>query len=94
MNSLYHRLVDLYAARELTEELEEAMDAESYRDPALRRDMDTLRDAVDRLRAEPCAEFTEESHQRVLMKIYARGVEIQTQAPDPFHLQYNLPMAG
>ena len=95
MNSdFYQKLVDLYAAGELTDELQEMMDAEAYRDPALAAEMHSLRDTVEMLRAEPQPEFTEESYQRILMKVYARGGEIQTQAPDPAHLQYHLPMQG
>jgi hypothetical protein len=95
MNSeFYNKLVDLYAARELTEELEEVMDAQAYQDPALRREMQTLRETVDLLKSEPAPEFTEESYQRVLMKVYARGGEIQTRLPEPLHLQYHLPIQG
>ncbi|MFY9234838.1 MAG: hypothetical protein WAO58_10320 [Fimbriimonadaceae bacterium] len=95
MNSeFYTKLVDLYAARELTEELEEAMDAEAYRDPALGREMQTLRETVDLLRSEPVPDFTDVSYERILLKMYARGGDIQTRAPEPAHLQYHLPMAG
>ena len=95
MNSeFYEKLVDLYAARELTEELETAMDAQAYNDPELHRDMQTLRETVGLLKAEPTPEFTEESYQRVLMKVYARGGEMQSRAPEPVHLQYHLPIQG
>ena len=95
MNSdLYQKLVDLYAAGELTDELQEMMDAQAYRDPALAAEMHSLRDTVEMLRSTPQPEFTEESYQRILMKVYARGGEIQTQSPDPAHLQYHLPIQG
>ena len=93
-SDFYHKLVDLYAAGELTDELTEAMDLQAFHDEALGRDMHSLRETVDLLRSQPQPEFTEESYQRVLMKIYARGGDIQTQAPDPAHMQYHLPIQG
>lgn len=94
MSDFYNKLVDLYAARELTEELELEMEQYAAGDPALSRNMKTLRETVDRLVAESPPEFTDESYQRILMKVYARGVEIQTIAPEPSHMQYHLPMQG
>jgi hypothetical protein len=95
MNSeFYKKLVDLYAGRELPAELEDQMEMAAFNDPALSHDMSTLRKTVDKVHAEPGPEFTEESYQRILMKLYARGVEAQTQAPDPMHLQYQLPIQG
>ena len=93
MNSeLYRKLVDLYAGRELPEELEDQMDLASFSDPDLSRDMHTLRKTVDVLKADRGPEFTEESYQRILMKLYARGANIQPRAPEPLHLQYHLPI--
>ncbi len=94
MNDLYQKLVDLYAGRELTEEIEREMEVAGAADPDLLFDMVSLRQTVDALKAEPAPEFTEESYQRVLMKMYARGVEVQKRSPDPVHLQYHLPMQG
>lgn len=95
MNSdFYRKLVDLYAARELTEELDEMMDAQAYTDLELAGDMHSLRDTLDLLRAEPEPDYTEETHQRILMKLYARGAQPQTSAPEPAHLQYHLPIQG
>lgn len=94
MNDLYKKLVDLYAGRELTEELETEMEDAAKSDPTLQHEMVSLRKTVDMLRAEPAAEFTEESYQRVLMKMYARGIELQQRSPDPVHLQYHLPIQG
>lgn len=95
MNSeFYRKLVDLYAGRELPSELEDQMEWAAFTDPALAHEMSTLRKTVDLVHAEPEPEFTEESYQRILMKLYARGVELQTQSPDPMHLQYQLPMQG
>ena len=94
MNDLYRKLVDLYAGRELTEELEREMEAAATADPDLLFDMVSLRQTVDALKDEPVPDFTEESYQRVLMKMYARGIEVQPRSPDPVHLQYHLPMQG
>ena len=95
MNSdFYKKLVDLYAGHELPAELEDQMELAAFNDQALSHDMSTLRKTVDMVQADPGPEFTEESYQRVLMKLYARGVDIQTNAPEPTHLQYQLPMQG
>jgi hypothetical protein len=95
MNSeLYQKLVDLYAGRELPSELEDQMELAAFNDQSLSHDMSSLRKTVDMAKATPTPEFTEESYQRILMKLYARGVEVQTSAPDPVHLQYQLPMQG
>jgi hypothetical protein len=94
MNDLYHKLVDMYAGRELPAELEEEMLAASAEDLTLAKEMTSMRDAVDAIRSIPSPEFTEESYQRVLMKVYARGVAMQPQTPTPVHLQYSLPIQG
>lgn len=91
---LYKKLVDLYAGQELPSELEDQMDLAAFQDPELSHDMSTLRRTVDTLRSDPGPSFTEESYQRVLMKLYARGVDIEPKAPTPTHLQYQLPMQG
>jgi hypothetical protein len=93
-NELYKKLVDLYAGRELPAELEDQMEMAAFGDSELSHDMATLRRTVDTLQSEPTPEFTEESHQRVLMRLYSRGVEVQTKTQTPVHLQYNLPMQG
>lgn len=95
MNSEFHRkLIDLYAGRELPEELENHLEMAAFADAELNHDMTTLRRTVDLLQRSDDVEFTEESYQRVLMKLYARGAEIQPKAKDPIHLQYHLPMQG
>jgi len=93
-NEFYNKLVDMYAGRELPEDLEEEMEWKSFGDPALSHDMASLRKTVDLIQATPKPDFTEESYQRVLMKLYARGVDVQPMAPAPSHLQYHLPMQG
>ena len=95
MNSeFYEKLVDMYAGRELSEELENEMQMAAFGDPALSHDMTTLRQTVDTLRSTGRPEFTEESYQRVLMKLYARGVDVKPKSPTPSHLQYHLPIQG
>lgn len=90
----YKKLVDLYAGHELPSELEDQMDLAAFQDPELSHDMSTLRRTVDALRSDPGSSFTEESYQRVLMKLYARGADIEPKAATPTHLQYQLPMQG
>ena len=95
MNSdFYQKLVDLYAGRELPAELEDQMELAAFNDQALSHDMSTLRKTIDMVHADNDPEFTEESYQRILMKLYARGVDIQTSVPEPTHLQYQLPIQG
>ena len=93
-NELYKKLVDLYAGRELPQELEDQMQIAAYTDTELSHDMATLRRTVDSIQAIPAPEFSEESYQRILMKMYARGAQVQTKTPTPTHLQYHLPIQG
>jgi hypothetical protein len=90
----YKKLVDLYAGHELSSELEDQMELAAFGDLELSHDMTTLRRTVDALRADSGADFTEESYQRVLMKLYARGANIEPKATVPVHMQYQLPMQG
>lgn len=92
MNEFYKQLLDLYAGGELTDELKEELESAAFRDPELTYEMTTLKKTVDILHSVPEPTFTEESYQRILMKLYARGVELQTQSPDPTHLQLQLPI--
>lgn len=92
MNDFYNKLVDLYAGGELSEELQEELESEAFRDPELSYEMTTLRKTVDLIQCVPDPGFTEESYQRILMKLYARGVDLQPKAPAPAHLQYSLPI--
>ncbi len=93
-NDIYEKLVDLYAGRELPSELDETLHQAAQTDPALHRDMQTMRTTVDALRNDTSVSFTEESYQRILMKVYAKGADIQTRSQAPAHLQYQLPMQG
>lgn len=93
MNSeFYRKLVDLYAGRELPAELEDEMELAAFNDQELSHDMASLRRTVDVLRNDSGPDFTEESYQRVLMKLYARGVDVKPRSPEPTHLQYQLPI--
>ena len=93
MNETYKKLVDLYAGNELPEDLAQEMELAAETDPDLKQDMTSLRQTVEILQNDEFT-FTEESYQRVLMKLYAKGGHLQTQSPDPRHLQYQLPMSG
>ena len=95
MDNEYHRrLVDLYAGRELPTELEADMERAALRDPDLAVDMMSLRGTVDLARADDEASFTEESYQRILTKLFARGAGVASRSPEPAHLQYQLPIQG
>ena len=93
-DDLYHKLVDLYAGNELPQELNEVLESQSILDRDLRYDMASLRMTHEALHSDPGPEFTEESYQRILMKMYARGVDVQPKSPTPMHLQYRLPING
>jgi hypothetical protein len=94
MNDIYQKLVDLYAGGELPAELEQTLEAEAMGNKDLAYDMHTMRATVENLRASDDVEFTEESYQRILMRLYARGVDAQPMSPAPAHLQYYLPIQG
>jgi len=88
----YRKLVDMYAGGELPEELEQEMEWASFGDPELSHDMVTMRKTVELLRTMPKPEFTEESNQRILMKLYSKGTEIVPKQPTVLYLQYQLPI--
>lgn len=93
-NELYSKLVDLYAGRELPAELEDQMELAAAGNTGLNHEMTTLRRVVDTLQTLDEPEYTEESYHRILLKLYARGADIQPQAPVSSHFQYNLPLQG
>jgi hypothetical protein len=93
-NELYSKLVDLYAGRELPAELEDQMELAAAGDHGLNHEITTLRRVVDTLHTLDEPEYTEESYHRILMKLYARGADIQLQTPVSSHFQYNLPLQG
>lgn len=93
MNDTYRKLVDMYAGNELPEELNNELEEAAKTDPSLKQEMTSLRQTVESLQNDEFV-FTEESYNRVLMKLYAKGGHLQTQSPEPKHLQYQLPMSG
>lgn len=93
-NELYNKLVDLYAGHELPAELEDNMELAAASDPDLNHEMTTLRRVFDALQTLDEPEFTDESYHRILMRLYARGGDIQPQTPAPSHFQYPLPLQG
>ncbi len=93
-SELYNKLVDLYAAGELPSELEDEMKVAAFTNKELSHDMATLRSTVEMMKALPQPAFTEESFQRILMKLYARGIDIQPKVSAPSHMQFYLPIAG
>ncbi len=93
-NDMYRKLVDLYVGDELPHELKEELELAALKDPTISHDMTSLKHTVSLLKQHDDPEFTEESFQRILMKMYARGVEAQTQVPTESHWQYRLPLSG
>ena len=93
-NDLLKKLVDLYAERELPSELENDLERAAEADRAMKEDMMSLRQTVDLLDQDKGPVFNEETYQRILMKLYARGAAIQPKAPAPTYLQYHLPIQG
>lgn len=88
----YKKLVDMYAGCELPEELEQEMEWASFGDQELSHDMATMRKTVELLHAMPKPEFTEESNQRILMKLYSKGADVNPKQPTVIYLQYQLPI--
>lgn len=90
----YRKLVDLYAGDELPTELKEELELAATRDPDLRADMTSLKHTVELVKQHDPVSFTEESFQRILMKLYTHGVPAETRAPLDPHWQYRLPLSG
>jgi hypothetical protein len=90
----YKKLVDLYAGRELPRELDEEMEMAAFGNQELSHDMSTLRKTIDMVHAEPVPEFSEESYQRILIRLYASGIDPNPKSPTPSHFQYQLPIQG
>lgn len=93
-NELLKKLVDLYAERQLPSDVEVEMESAAAGDPLMMADMASLRNTVDMLQSDSGPSFTDESYQRILMKLYARGAAIQPKTPAPSYLQYHLPIQG
>lgn len=91
---LRQKLVDLYAGRELPIELEAELEEAAMKDPVLAHDMFSLRRTVDMLQSDNGAAFTEESFQRILIRMQAKGARVEPQSPEPAYWQYHLPIQG
>jgi hypothetical protein len=91
-NDFYGKLVDLYAGQELTEELTAELEQEAMSDPELSHDMFTLRKTVELLHTDSGAQFTAETHQRILLQMQMAGAEIESPAQESAPWQYNLPI--
>ena len=68
-NGFYKKLVDLYAADELPEELTQEMEAAAKDDAALDHDMASLKLTVSALQASKTEGMSEVCYQRVLKRI-------------------------
>lgn len=87
-------LVDLYAEDELPEEARARLEQAAAQDPELERDMESLRQVVELLKSDPGAAFTPETHQRILMRMYARGMDPAPRREPAAYLQYTLSIAS
>lgn len=91
----YKKLVDLYAGSELPQELNEELELAAMEDPELSHEMFTLKRTVETLQSTPKPQFTEETNQRILLKMQLEsGEEIKTKSPEPAYWQYHLPIQG
>jgi len=93
-NDLYRKLVDLYAGQELPSELEAELEAAAKTDPALEKEMKEMRVTVDLLHSMNPPEFSQETYQRTLLKLYTRAAEARPTHTEEPHWQYRLPMQG
>lgn len=87
-------MVNLYAEGSLSEEAAAAMDARVGADPELEAEAASLKWVVDQLRSDPGPVFTEESYQRILIKLQQKGAEIPPAKTTPAFWQYQLPIQG
>jgi len=92
--NLYHKLVDLYAGDELPLELKDELESAAQNDQELAFEMHTLKTTVDQLHRIDSPQMSEESFQRVLMRLYTAGVEPETRSSEPVIFQHQLPMQG
>lgn len=91
---LYWKLVDLYAGHELPTAVEEEMEIAALAEPDLAEEMRTMRETYDCLKDEPVPEFSEETNQRILMKLYLAGTDLEPATPATPHFQYQLQIQG
>lgn len=90
------KLCDLYAGDELPIELAEALETAALNNVELASEMQNLRMTVQQIRSLPRPELTEESFQRILMRLYANGMANDEQGlpSDQTGKQYYLPISG
>lgn len=93
-DNLMQQLVDLYVDEELSEAGMEAVESAAMNDPMTSHDIYTLRATLKAMRKWDDVQLTEESSQRILLKMRARGAGVEQNSPDPAHLQYHLPIQG
>jgi hypothetical protein len=94
MTDIYRKLVDLYAGDDLPLELKDELEAEAMSNPDLSHDMMTLKTTVTALRESEAPTFTEESFQRILLKMYTKGAEVEMKEPAHSPYQFRLPLSG
>ena len=88
------KLIEVYVGGDLGDETGGSLRQMVMGDPILEKDLLEMEMTYEQLKGIPAPEFTEESYQRILMKVYTRGGEMQVQTPTPSHLQYHLPLQG
>ncbi len=92
---LLKKLVDLYAGDDLPAELKDELETAAFSDAALSQDMLTLKKTVETLRESPSPEFTDETYQRILIRIYNKGAHVEIPSMNyPTYLQLRLPIPG
>lgn len=91
---IYWKLVDLYAGHELPTAIEEEMEIAAMTEPELAEEMRSMRQVYDSLQEDDGPEFTEEANQRILMKLYVAGADLEPASPPVQHFQYQLQIQG
>lgn len=93
-SELYRKMADLYAGDELPSEWKEELELEALSDPELSHELMSLVTTLRALRSIEPVPFTEEIHQRILLKMRLRGADVEPKSPEVSYWQYHLPMNG
>lgn len=94
-STFYNKLVDLYAGRELSEELENELHDAAQSDRLLAQEMATLRQTVQQLQTLPGENYNDDTEYRIQMKISAWSeTDILAKQESDDTWQYRLPMEG
>ncbi|MCE9560121.1 MAG: hypothetical protein K8R88_14380 [Armatimonadetes bacterium] len=93
-NEFYKKLIDMYAGDELSSELKDELETAALSDSELSHEMFSLKTTVEALRSSPEPEFTDDTFQRILMRMYRQGVDVKTHMPESPHMQLRLPLTG